>query len=234
VIDVVEEAFAVAADRKPAQLRCKHGQQHQADIEHRHRQPDLEDAAYDRIRGSMPVERCDKGERHRNRQRNDGGHRGQHQGDGQALCDQLDHRQLEPDRIAEVAGQHRSREEDELHGDRPVEAELGFDPFDIGVDRAVAEHGACRISRQQPDDDEGDDQDEDDGRNGLQDAPEDEAEERQIGDPDPVKPPDERRTASAARLSDVAVYFSSHVARKMLLPSGICRKSCTFLLSVTG
>ena len=53
---------------------------------------------------------------------------------------------------------------DELHGDRLVEAELGVDPLDVGVDGPVAEDGAGRIAGQQPHEDEDDDQDEDEGR----------------------------------------------------------------------
>ena len=63
----------------------------------------------------------------------------------------------------------------ELHRDRLVEAELGVDPLDVGIGRAIAEHGARRIARQQPHEDEGDDEDEDEGRDDLQKAAEDEA-----------------------------------------------------------
>ena len=47
VIEILEETVAIAADRKPAQLGGEHRQQHQPDIEDRHRQADLERAADD-------------------------------------------------------------------------------------------------------------------------------------------------------------------------------------------
>ena len=49
-------------------------------------------------------------------------------------------------------------EQPELHRDRLVEAELGIDPRDVGVGRPVAQDGARRIARQQPDQHEGHDQ----------------------------------------------------------------------------
>ena len=43
-----------------------------------------------------------------------------------------------------------------------------------------------------------------------------------------------RAAAAVTAAAPRSVYFSSHAAPKMLLPSGICRKPCTFLLSATG
>ena len=41
-------------------------------------------------------------------------------------------------------------EDQELHEDRLVEAELRVDPRDVRVGRPVAEDGARRVARQQP------------------------------------------------------------------------------------
>ena len=134
------------------------------------------------------------------------------------------------DRIAEIAGEDARAKYEELHGDRLVEAELGVDPLDIGVDGAVAEHGAGRIARQQPHEDEGDHQDEGDGRNGLQNASENEAQKRQD---DRSRPCQIMRDARGRRLAGrrpcVSLLLKPCRAKDIVAERDL-QEACTFLL----
>ena len=87
----------------------------------------------------------------------------------------VEHRELEDDRVAEIAVEEAARGRQELHGDRLVEAELGVDARDVRIGRAVAEHRAGGIARQQPHEDEDDHHDEEEGRDDLQQPTDDEA-----------------------------------------------------------
>ena len=49
MVEVLAKSVAVAADREPAQIRGEDREQHQPDIEDRHRQADLEGAADDAV-----------------------------------------------------------------------------------------------------------------------------------------------------------------------------------------
>ncbi len=64
MIEVLGQGLAIAADRKPAQPGGEDGQQHEADIEDRRGQPDLEQAADEKVGPAVAVERRDEGERH--------------------------------------------------------------------------------------------------------------------------------------------------------------------------
>ena len=125
MVELIGQGLAEAADREPAQIGGEDREQHQADVEHRHRQADLEGAADHGIGSAIALQRGGEGQRQRQQQRQERGKRGQHQGDRQPLLDQLDDRDLQMDRGAEIALQEPLEEDRELDRDRLVQAELG-------------------------------------------------------------------------------------------------------------
>ena len=129
--------------------------------------------------GRSRLQRGDEGQRHGEHQRDHGRHAGQEQRHRQALQDQVHHRRFKADRRAEIALENALDEYQELHRNGLVEAEIAIDALDVGIGRAVAEHGARRIARQQPHEDEGDDEDEDQCRDDLQQPAENKTQARQ-------------------------------------------------------
>jgi len=234
VVELASDRIAVAAYRKPLQVRRKQRQQQNADIEDRHRQADLEGAANDGIRRLLAPERSNEGKRNSQEECNYRRHPDQHQGDRKALGDQLQHGNSKTDGIAEIAGEDAPDKIEKLNDYRLVKPEARIDAGDICIKSAIAEHRACRISRQKPDQDESHDQDENHGRYHLQNATDYETEKWQIPAPELLLASKPARTDIMPVRTDPRYYLSSQVLEKMLLPSGICRKPCTFLFSATG
>ena len=200
---------AVTADGEPAQLGGEHGEQQEAQIEHRCGKADLEDATDHQIGRAVAPQRSQKRQRHGECQRDQARVERQHQCRGQTLGDQRQHGSLQGDRGAEITVREAKQEEPELHDDRPVEAELGVDPRHVGVVGPFAQERGCRITGQQAHQDEGDDGDQEQGR-------------------DELRQPRQDPTWPGQR------YGSRWAPTKMLLPSGIWMKPLTFCCRATG
>ncbi len=124
VVEVLDEAAADAANREPAQACCQGDQQNQPDVEHRHRETQLREAADHRIGPAALSQGRQKGERNGGEQSQEGGHRSQQHCDRQPLSDQQGDRNPHRDRLAQIQRRYTLEKLPELHRDRAVQPKV--------------------------------------------------------------------------------------------------------------
>ena len=139
----------IARGRQPAELDREQEDQHDAEPEIRRRDAPQREQIGAIVPGRALLHRGDDAGGNADQERDHDRHRAELERHRQLLRDQLAHRHLDAQRLAEVARQHALDPVDVLHGDRLIEPVLLADLLDHGGIALLAGHHQRRIARQQ-------------------------------------------------------------------------------------
>ncbi len=139
----------VAGGRQPAELDREQEDQHDAEPEIRRRDAPQREQVGAVVPGGAFLHRGDDAGGNADQERDHDRHRGELQRHRQLLRDQVAHRHLDAQRLAEVAGQHALDPVDVLHRDRLIEPVLLADLLDHGGIALLAGHDQRGIAGQQ-------------------------------------------------------------------------------------
>ena len=139
----------VARGRQPAELDREQEDQHDPEPEIRRRDAPQREQVGAIVPGRVLLHRRDDAGGNADQERDHDRHRGELHRHRQLLRDQLAHRHLDAQRLAEIAGQHALDPVDILNRDRLIELVLLADLRDHGGIALLAGHHQRRIARQQ-------------------------------------------------------------------------------------
>ena len=225
----------IARRRQPAEFDREQEDQHDAEPEIRRRDAPQREQVGAVVPRRAFLHRRDDAGGNADQEGDHDRHRRQLQRHRQFLRDQLAHRHLDAQRLAEVAGQHALDPVEILHRDRPIEPVLLADLRDDGGIALLAGHHQRGIAGQQMLQREDQDRHKEQRRDQLRDALGEEAQHGVLParractlrrEPDRCRwVPDqrctaERCTASGTRMLRISHFSFSPITRTS--PSGIC------------